>query len=169
MQSYLSLWALSVLVLLAGCGFHLRGQADLPPELALTYIAYNQRDNPNSPLVRALKRALEANGVEVTDSLELSTAQVRVIDEQQRRRILATDAQGDAREYELSYEISYAVLLAGGERLVPAETLRTSRNLFYAESEVLGRAEGEALMVDDMATDLSWSIIRRIQRAGAGR
>ncbi len=159
----------TVLVWLAGCGFHLRGRADLPPELALTHIAYNQRDNPKSPLVWSLKRALEANGVEVTDSLELSTAQVRIINELQRRRVLATDAQGDAREYELSYEVSYGVILAGGERLVPVETLRVSRNLFYAESEVLGRAEGEELMVNDMADDLAWSIIRRMQSAGAGR
>lgn len=153
---------LLLVMLLTGCGFHLRGQAQLPPAMAVTYI---KTENPHSPLTRALRSALEASGVEVTTEPEAATATVEIIDETFRRRTLAVGSRGEERDYELRHQVRYAVSLADGSRPIPRGTIDTSRNLLYDETDVLGRAEGEEMAIRDMSSDLAWSIIRRLQTA----
>lgn len=148
--------------LLVGCGFHLRGQAQLPPAMAVTYI---KTENPHSSLTRALRSALEASGVEVTTEPEAATATIEILNEVLRRRTLAVGLRGEERDYELRYEVRYAVSLADGSQPILEGTIDTSRNLLYAETDVLGRAEGEEMAIRDMSSDLAWSIIRRLQAA----
>lgn len=155
-----SIWLLALL--LTGCGFHLRGQAQLPPAMSVTHI---KSEDPRSPFTRALRDALEANGTEITTEPEAATATIEIFDEELRRRTLAVGPRGEERDYELRYEVTYAVTLDEGNRSIPKETISASRNLLYDETDVLGRAEGEQMMIRDMSIDLAWSIIRRLQTA----
>ncbi len=149
--------------LLAGCGFHLRGQADLPPAMAVTYI---RSEDPQSLMARTLARNLEANGVRVTENAKAATATISILRDEMLRRTLAAGPTGEAREYELRQLVDYAVTLEDGTPLVPRNTISATRDALYNETEVLGRAEGEAILFQDMATDLSQTILRRLQRSG---
>lgn len=149
-------------LLLAGCGFHLRGQAQLPPAMSVTYI---KSEDPRSPFIRALRDSLEANGAEVTTEPEAATATIEILNEEFRRRTLAVGPRGEERDYELRQQVTYIVRLADGDRQILKDTISASRNLLYDEADVLGRAEGEQMMIRDMSMDLAWSIIRRLQTA----
>ena len=155
-----SIWLLALL--LTGCGFHLRGQAQLPPAMAVTYI---NSEDPRSPFTRALRDALEANRAEVTTEPEVATATIEILSEELRRRTLAVGPRGEERDYELRYEVTYALSQADGEQPILKDTISASRNLLYDEANVLGRAEGEQMMIRDMSIDLAWFIIRRLQTA----
>ena len=150
--------------LLHACGFQLRGQADLPSALAVTYIDVNQSANvPPSELAQALKRALVSNGNMVVDDPQTATATLKILGESQARRTIATGPQGDVREYELNYVVAYNVTLADGSILMPKDTIRITRDVLYAESQVLGREAGEEIIKRDMISDAAFSIIRRLQ------
>lgn len=153
-----------LLAALAGCGFHLRGQADLPPAMAATYIDIPQAPgSPPSNLKPVLRRILEANGITVTDAPETATARLEVLAENARSRTIATDERGNVRETTLVYEVLYQVRTADGGELIPPDQVRLTRDILYPETEVLGRFEGEQLALRDMLDDAAYAIVRRIQ------
>jgi LPS-assembly lipoprotein len=172
MPSYLNAAVLGVLlVLLGGCGFKLRGQAQLPPELAVTYLkAYRPPGAQPGDLPAALERSLVANGVKVTAEPQSATATLEILQEAVRSRALAagsreSTAKGEIREYALQFDVTYQVTLADGKKLIPPQTLSASRNMLYDESKVLGRAAGEEILIRDMVNDIARSIILRLQAA----
>ncbi|MEZ5585333.1 MAG: LPS assembly lipoprotein LptE [Candidatus Competibacteraceae bacterium] len=145
--------------MLAGCGFQLRGQADLPPEMAVTYINTGRSPTaPPSPLGFALRQALEANGIMVTTDPAQAQANLVVLREDVRRRTLAAGPRGETREYTLTYTVDYTVTLADGSSLLDRESVSLSRDLLYAESDVLGREAGEDIILNDLRADIACSI-----------
>jgi len=151
-------------LLLTGCGFKLRGQATLPPELASVYINTNRPpEAPPTELARTLRQVLEANRVKVTTDPQTATATVAILGEDIRRRTIATDATGQAREYTLTYFMDYTVTRPDGSALIPRDRLSISRNLLYPEVQVLGLEEGDELVLDSIRSDLSWAIVRRLE------
>lgn len=151
-------------LLLAGCGFKLRGQATLPPELASVYINTNRPpEAPPTELARTLRQVLEANRVKVTTDPKAATATVAILSEDIRRRTIATDATGQAREYVLTYFMAYTVTRPDGSALISRSQLSLSRNLLYPEVQVLGLEEGDEIVLNSMRNDLSWAIVRRLE------
>lgn len=160
--------ALLFLVLLDGCGFHLRGQATLPPEMAVTYIQATTANNRQpSPLIATLRRTLTANGVQITDSPETATAHLVILDENNRRRTLATGEAGAIREYSLEYLVEFLVKRPQGEVLISRQQVNATGNILYDETQVLGRIAGEQITLRELINDAAASILRRIQALSA--
>lgn len=150
--------------LLAACGFQLRGQAQLPDALDVTYITGTMNPNaPPSPLARALRTALEANGVTVTEDPAAASATVAILGESLNRRVLATGPEGEMREYTFTYTVDYAVTATKGTAFIPKDTLTISRDVLYDEADVLGRTAGEDIALREMVSDAAYAIIRRLQ------
>lgn len=162
LKSGILLAALALLV--TGCGFKLRGQAKLPPELASVYINTNRPPAaPPTELARTLRQVLEANRVQVTTDPKAATATVSILSEDIRRRMIATNATGQTTEYTLTYFMDYTVTRPDGSALIPRNQLSLSRNLLYPEVQVLGLEEGDEIVLNSMRTDLSWAIVRRLE------
>ncbi len=56
--------AILLTLLLTGCGFQLRGQASLPPEMRVTYVQTPSSLTPPGSVSRQLPQALARNGVD---------------------------------------------------------------------------------------------------------
>lgn len=157
--------AVLLALLLAGCGFRLRGQAQLPPQMAVTYIrSAPPVGAPPSALVDALSQLLETNGVQVTNDPAQATATLEILEQGIRRRTVATaGSEGQTRQYTLTYNVKYRVGLPDGTALIPTNNLSVFRDLLYSEADVLGRAEGEQIALQDMITDMARSILLRLE------
>ena len=151
-------------VLLAGCGFQLRGQAQLPPELRITYVQSQQGVGvPPGVLSRRLQSLLASNGVTVTRDPAQATATINILNEGSGRRTVAADRFDIKREYFLVYYVAYRVTLANGKTLITDEGLSANRSLLFDENRVLGFEAAQESLIDSMADDLAWQIIRRLQ------
>ncbi len=160
--------ALLAMVLLAGCGFQLRGQARLPPELSAVYVQSQQAIGvPPGPVSRTLRRLLAGNGTTVTRDPAQATATITILREGSGRRVVATDRLNVKRQYFLAYDAAYQVTLANGKTLIPLEGLSANRTLLFDENQVLGFEAAQEALVDSMAEDLAWQIIRRLQSIGS--
>ncbi len=155
---------LLLVLLLAGCGFQLRGQAQLPPELAVTYVQSQQAIGmPPGILSRKLPLLLASNGVTVTRDPAQATATITILREGSGRRAVAADRFDIKRVYWLVYSVAYQVTLANGKTLIAEEGLSANRALLFDENRVLGFEAAQESLVDSMADDLAWQIIRRLQ------
>lgn len=149
---------------LGACGFELRGQATLPPSMASTYIAGQQAPgSPPSSLALALARALKVNGINIVDKPESATARLLILDEDYRRRILATGDNGVVREYQLEYWVEFALADGNGAPLTAKQQLRVARDILYNEADVLGRVAGEELARTELIEQAAAAMLRRIQ------
>ncbi len=158
--SSLGLWML----LLGGCGFQLRGQAQLPPELSVVYLqSQTTVGTPPGALSRKLRLLLANSGVTLTRDPAQAKATITILREGSGRRVVAVDRINVKRQYFLAYDAAYQVTLANGKTLIPLEGLSANRTLLFDENAVLGFEAAQEILVDSMAEDLAWQIVRRLQ------
>lgn len=137
-------------LLLAGCGFHLRGTPDIPPEMARTYVAADDR---YSLFYRKLTDHLEQSGIELVDSPEEATAELVILADDTGQRVLSVSARNVPREYEVYYTIYYS-LVSGPAVLMEPQLKTLTRDYTYDETRVLGKAREEDLLREAIADDL---------------
>ncbi|MDX5332454.1 MAG: LPS assembly lipoprotein LptE [Gammaproteobacteria bacterium] len=153
-------FVLLAVLLAAGCGFQLRGAANLPPEMARTYISgLDARD----VLFLELKRQLRAMGVEVVDGPEQATAQLRFLERRDTRRVLSVGNQATVREYELMTSVRFDARGIGNDFRRDPVTLTATRELSFDETNVHSTAGEEALLREDMQRDMVQRVLRRLE------
>ena len=145
-------------MLLASCGFHLRGQAALPFESI--YIS-------GSPsFANQLARAVRAGSkTRVLDNPKEADVTLQVLTEARERAILSLSSTGRVRELQIRYRVAFRVNdKSGAEYLAPSEIL-LKRDLIYSDSDVLGKEQEEALLYRDMQNDAIQQVVRRLEVA----
>ncbi len=145
---------------LAGCGFHLRG--DVAYAFASAYIAAPA----SPPLVMELRRALDGSGatrvVDAAADAQVVLDVTAVLDD---KGVLALSSGGRVREYLLTKRISFNVHDAAGGEWLPASEISIRRSYTFNESEVLAREAQEQRLLKEMQTDAVQQIVRRLQAA----
>ena len=149
--------ALLLGVLLSSCGFQLRGKIELPPELTQMQVTGLDR---NHALRRQLERILEANGVEIVQEATDKTARLSLSQYLQEREILVVGTDGRVQEYRLISGVNAALRGEGFE--MPSTEVRVFRDFNYDPDDVLGKAEEEKQLREDMDNELSQLIIQRL-------
>lgn len=150
-------WLLVALVL-AGCGFHLRGQAPLPAVLATPYIEAADR---YSPLYAALDERLRAAGAQPAADAASASAVIRLHEDDTGRDLLSVTADNKPGEYEVYYAAEFSVT-SGATELLARNHLRLTRDYGYDESAVLAKEHEEETLRVALAGEIADQILRRL-------
>ena len=151
---------LSVLVCapLAGCGFRLRGSAELPFEVL--YIDAP----PTSVFATQLRRYIgSGTRTRVTMNPAEADATLQVASEIREKEILALSAGGRVREFQLRYRVAYAVYDKEKKLLSPLRDIIMRRDFSFNDQDQLSKESEEALLYRDMQNDAVQQIVRRLQ------
>ena len=153
------LFALALLLPLAGCGFQLRGQT--APLVTLGGPVQVVGLTFHDPLYRELQQSLHVAGASATTDSGGAVV-LRISDRQSNRRVLSVDNRNKAVEYELEESFLFSVRDRDGNERAPEQRLRALRVIFNPEDEVLGRNREEDLMRADMRRDLANRLVERL-------
>lgn len=150
------------LILLASCGFHLRGSVALPPALSVMAV-----EGATTEIAPDLRHALKNAGVRVTDSASMV---LKVWAEQYAKRVLSVDSAGRALEYDLSYSVHFSLIEKGidgnGERAWISDTTVTqARDIRFDATAVLGFSSEEEQLNKEMRRDAVAQILRQLRYA----
>ena len=137
-------------LLLAGCGFQMRGAATLPPEMAQTYIETTDR---HSVFYRKLRDGLRQAGVDVVDSPLDATAMLRIASDETGQRVLSVSARNVPTEFEVFYTVAYDVM-SEEKVLLPSRTQSLTRDYIWDETRVLGKEREAEMLREALADDL---------------
>lgn len=148
------------MAVLAGCGFQLQGRTKLPERISLAHI---DTVDEYSAFTRALRDGLESSGARLTADRARASAVVRVLEDRTGQQVLSVSARNTPREFEVYYEIRYAVESRGREILAP-QRLRVTRDYSYDETALLAKQREEELLRETLARELSALVIRRLAR-----
>jgi LPS-assembly lipoprotein len=144
----------------AGCGFHLRGDATY----TFQTIFVNGAGAPT--LAAELRRALAATG-SAKIAADPKDAQVIldipvVADD---KEVLTLSGAGSVREYLLIKRVQFRLHDADGNEWLPPGEIALRRTYSFSESEVLARDTQEQRLLKEMQTDAVQQLVRRLQAA----
>jgi len=158
MRRLLPCLAVCWMALLSGCGYHLRGQATLPPALATPYL---EAEDHYSPLYAALVTHLRAAGAQLATEPASASAVIHLQKDDTGRELLSVSARNTPGEYEVYYRVEYSVTAAGGE-LLSRQQATLTRDFGYDENAVLAKEHEEQSLRTALADELAGLILRRL-------
>jgi LPS-assembly lipoprotein len=146
-------------LVLAACGFRLRGTADVP--FQTLYVP-----NADSGIALDLKRNLEAGTqARVVDDAQKAEAILAFSEEAREKNILSLTGTGRVREFQLVYRVGFRVHDGKGGDYIPQNTIALSRDITFSDTEVLAKEAEEQLLFRDMQSDMVQQIMRRLASA----
>jgi LPS-assembly lipoprotein len=154
---FTNLFVLLVIIIMSGCGFHLRGQTSLPSYLLEPYVKGNDRE-----LGERLESELISRGASpLTDASDASSI-IELLQVSYLREVGALDTHGKVRGYVLKYEVVYRVVEPDLNVVVDQTRLTLSRNLDYDLGEILQLQHDEELLRREIIDEVVKRIIMRL-------
>jgi LPS-assembly lipoprotein len=154
-----ALWISLLIIVLTGCGFHLRGAL---PTLTMDNPIYIAGVDKNSDLYRELARQLRGAKSVVTETRSLAKSVLTISDYRSRERQLTLNSSNKAVEYELEESFNFSVQTS--RTTVESRPLKVTRVLGRTESETLAREREEREMRINMRHDLVNQLMYQLAR-----
>lgn len=146
-------------VLLAGCGFQLRGSSGAQLPYKSIYLSMPD----NNDVTIALRRYLAAiPTTELMSSKDKAEAVFVQVADKREKSILSLNTSGQVREFRLQAIYSFRVLDAQGREIVPVNEITLMRDFTFNDSTILAKDLEEALLWRDINYDLVSQIMRRL-------
>jgi LPS-assembly lipoprotein len=156
-----------VAMLLAGCGFHLRKEAQLPTSMKKVHIAIG---DPSSALAKDLAKALPRSGTEVVADTGPDVTIMNISANAFSTDVLSVSGSARANGYSLRYHVEFEVLDAAGKLLLPKQTIELAREFTFDSTQTLGLAAETDLLTEELERDMVQTILRRLEAlAHAGK
>lgn len=169
-------------LLLGGCGFHLRGAAEVPPQLARTQLLGT---SARGPLAEEIAFVLDNAGAQLVQGD--ATSLLRITEDRFERRLLSVGSTGRATEYEITYRLGFTLSVPfmleqdaqmpqstdeQAQRkdrtplykvMVPGQTIVLQRDYSFDPSRVLGKAEEEEMLMRELRAQAVRQMLLRLQ------
>jgi LPS-assembly lipoprotein len=153
-------WLGFLLLTLAGCGFHLRGEATVPEELKTMYLQGVNTQQDYFGL--ELKRALTRNGIVVLEEYQGGAAIFTVLENRYQRHVLSVGSDAKVREFELEAWVQFQVTDDKGQPMSEVQRVEARRDYQFDRDQVLAMDEQERVLREALNKQLVNSILRRL-------
>jgi LPS-assembly lipoprotein len=169
----LAMVSLVTVLVLAGCGFHLRGN-ELSANFERVYVGAVSAVT----IERQLARSLGFAGVEVVTDRSAADVVIDLTAQRENRRSVSVTERARTAEYELSLEIRYRIVAqepvdAGAEPvqtvLVEDRSIRVARTYRLDRNNLVAGSEEQSLLRGEMEQDLVQQILRSLDTATRNR
>jgi len=147
-----------LVLLLSGCGFQLRGQASLPPEMEKTRMVI---DDEYSALARRVRVMLERSGVQFVPAEEAS-AILEIPENAVVTEVLTIADNARVREYRVTHTVKFRLTDAKGQELVGWQTLRQAREISFDEQRILASSREQEYLRQDLAETMAQLLVARL-------
>lgn len=152
----------SLVLALAGCGFHLRNKLSLPADLGPVKVKSVDR---YSALADSLRTAIERTGRAVVDNgggTQDKVATLDILSERWGDTPISVDQLGRSQEYSLRYAVIFELRTADGVKLVPRQAIELSRDYISNPVNSIGTEGERELLVRELRREMASSVLRRI-------
>jgi LPS-assembly lipoprotein len=155
---------LGLVLLCSGCGFQLRDNVELPPQMAKTQMVINDE---YSSLARRVTVMLEQNGVQFVGGNE-ATAILEIPVNNVVTDVLTIGDNARVREYRISHTVRFRLLDAQGQVLVGWQNMRQAREVSFDEQRILAGSREQEYLEKELAETLSRLLIARLESTPVG-
>ncbi|GHF81320.1 LPS-assembly lipoprotein LptE [Thalassotalea marina] len=144
-------------LLLSACGFKLRGDYLLDPQLQTIYLSSADK---HGELTRLTKKHLQRNKVTLLANYEISHPELRILKDSLDRRTLSVFPNGQVAEYELIYTVKYQLRMDG--KTPQTFTFELNRDYQDDPDIALAKSRELSLMLKEMRMEAADKILRNM-------
>ena len=145
---------------LAGCGFHLRGEAHYP------FDSLYLNSPTAQPLTTELKRSLQGGtSARIVATADEAQVILDITTVENNKQILSLTSGGKVREFLLTKRVLFRVHDKDGNDWLPTAEVVVRRTYTYRDTEALAKAYEEQRLWTDMQDDAVQLIVRRLESA----
>jgi len=123
-----------LMLTLISCGFHLRGQIQLPPQLHKFYVDGAQ---PYSPIISAIQKELRFSGITVVDSAKKAPITLYVLSETLTHTETTVSTSNSMKSYTVTYTVSFALKNSNGKTIAGPFSVSSNQTITTLANEVL--------------------------------
>jgi len=149
-------------VLLASCGFHLRGAIEVPDILKELYIAGNVSANELSAV---LYRRIKQLGIKRVNSPTETSSTLSITRNNFVRRVLTVDSSNKASAYKLDLVVAFQVIDNKGKVLLKNQQIRQTREYNIDINNALASGDQEKRLIMEMTEFVVNQMLTRISFA----
>ncbi len=160
-RTMLAALSIAITLPLAGCGFHLRGST---PDSRLQFESVHLAANKGTPLERELRGAILSSGATLAADPKEAPVTLRILSEAQEKKILTLNAQGQVREYSLTYRLRFEVADKDNRKLLQPDEISLQAYLTFSESQALAKETEERMTYVDLRRDAVSQVMRQLSR-----
>jgi LPS-assembly lipoprotein len=144
-------------LLLAGCGFRLRGSHQF--SFNSIQLGFGRR----SEIGNEVRRQLFASpGLQVVESEKDAQVVLEILEDSISRTASASTAAGQVREIAVHARLHFRLRTPDGRELLGVTQLGASQAISYNETYALGKESEEAEVLQDLRADLVMQLMRRL-------
>jgi LPS-assembly lipoprotein len=141
---------LLLVLIMAGCGFQLRGTTQKPDFLKNIFVS---GQGQYSDLIRELKNKLTSQGVQVADNAQNADLILNILDKEEDRRTLTITRSDRTDEIQLISSITFKVTTLGGSEVLTAKKVKAERIYLYDREKIIGKSYEKEMLLKEMRKD----------------
>jgi LPS-assembly lipoprotein len=151
-------------LLLAACGFELRGAAVLPPGINKLHVV-----SPDLVLRNDVDVFLQGSGARLVKTRPEAQIILILSNPRYDRRVLSVDPNtGHEREFELSFTLDVVATGPQGQLMLQPQTLSVQRDYVFDQSELIGSGQEELVLRTEMRRAVLQQVLFRLRAATSG-
>ncbi len=152
--------AMPIAVVLAGCGFQLRGEANY----AFSSIYVSAASSP--PFQNEMRRTIAGAGnAKLADTASAAQVVLDVTAVADDKSVLSLSSGGRVREFALAKRVEFKVVDKEGREWLPQQEIVIRRTYLYDDTQRLAREIQEQRLLQEMQSDAIQQIVRQLQTA----
>ena len=153
------LTVLFVSLVLAGCGFTLRGNAELPATLQPLHL---DNINDSSAMGRELLRVMVSNKVALAGETGATVYSLALGAEKLSERAISVNANARAGEYEIILTVPFQ-LKRGNAVAIPQQVVSLTKVYLADPENAVAKSEEAVIIQNEMRQEVAQLILRRLQ------
>ncbi|BFM08507.1 LPS assembly lipoprotein LptE [Halioxenophilus aromaticivorans] len=153
--------AITALLLLSACGWHLRGKIDLPEAMRQVHL---QTENIGAEQERDIQLAFKLNKISLVTADEANYI-VRIFSVDKERRVNSLGTDGVADSIALSLTADFDITDSQGVEVIERGPSRVARSYNFDRDNVAAKAQEEQTIERELRQELAQQILRSFRFA----
>lgn len=150
------------LLLLGACGYHLRGEAQLPRGMERVHV---DSSDQFGPLKRNIEKALERSGAKIEPAAGDGIAEVNLTAVSLAPIVRSVSANAKVNEYTMLYHLELQITDGSGKVLLPRQVIEQSRVFTFDQTQAIGTGAEQDEIKKEMERDMTQVVMRKVESA----
>jgi LPS-assembly lipoprotein len=151
--------SIAVLVALAGCGFHLRGNITISQNLARVRVTTS---DPSGPLKANIEDTLRRSGATIEENPGDGVAEIKMTGVSSSTNVGSVGTNARVNEFVMVYHVDLEITDGKGKVVLPKQPIELNRRFTFDQTQAIGTGAEQEQIQREMVRDMTQAIVRKI-------
>jgi LPS-assembly lipoprotein len=151
-----------IVALLSACGYHLRGEVQLPPGMERVHV---DSSDQFGPLKRNVEKALERSGAKIEPAAGDGIAEVNLTAVSLAPIVRSVSANAKVNEFTMLYHVELQITDGSGKVVVPKQVVEQSRVFTFDQTQAIGTGAEQDVIKKEMERNMTQVVMRKVESA----